>query len=238
MGDVAHAGDVNDPDDTSSTLPNIVDLQGTATRASDGAVFSWAATVTINQSNRGLPITDPSQPGAEPDLQGAHRRGRGDRPPALRQGQAPRHRRPARLVQRPHRLLHAPLRRQRRLRARREIALRRRPVLHPRHELRHGARRDAGGGALHPDPNGGTCRLPPRFHQGTVSAGHPQGVNHVRSTPTSLRPRPHRRAPLRLLRARHRVLDGLGERQRRHASGRRELQASGQIRSATAKDTR
>ena len=48
-------GDVNDPDNTTSASPNIVDLQGTATRESDGTVFSWAATVNINQSNRGDP---------------------------------------------------------------------------------------------------------------------------------------------------------------------------------------
>jgi hypothetical protein len=59
-------GDVNNPDNTTSTTPNIVDLQGTATRESDGTVFSWAATVNINQSNRGIPTSDPSQPGLNP----------------------------------------------------------------------------------------------------------------------------------------------------------------------------
>ncbi len=59
-------GDVNAPENTTSTAPNIVDLQGTATRESDGAVFTWAATVNINQSNRGIPVSDPSQPGANP----------------------------------------------------------------------------------------------------------------------------------------------------------------------------
>jgi hypothetical protein len=82
------AGDVNNPDNTvpltqvladggavSNALPlpgggegspNIVDLQGTATRESDGKVFTWAATVNINQSNRGVPVSDPSQPGLDP----------------------------------------------------------------------------------------------------------------------------------------------------------------------------
>ncbi len=63
------AGDVNAPNNTNSTVPNIVDLQGTATRDSDGAVFSWAATVNINQSNPGQRIgavSDPSQPGQDP----------------------------------------------------------------------------------------------------------------------------------------------------------------------------
>ncbi len=59
-------GDVNNLENTGSNLPNIVDLQGTATRASDGAQFTWAATVNINQSNRGAPSTDPSQPGLNP----------------------------------------------------------------------------------------------------------------------------------------------------------------------------
>jgi hypothetical protein len=62
-------GDVNDPDDTNATTPNIVDLQGSATRQSDGAVFQWAATVNVNQDNPGQrigPVTDPSQPGLDP----------------------------------------------------------------------------------------------------------------------------------------------------------------------------
>ena len=59
-------GDVNNPDNTTADTPNIVDLQGTATRESDGAVFSWAATVNINQNNRGIPTSDPSQPGQNP----------------------------------------------------------------------------------------------------------------------------------------------------------------------------
>jgi hypothetical protein len=59
-------GDVNNPDNATATTPNTVDLQGTATRASDGAVFPWAATVNINQSNRGTPVSDPSQPGQHP----------------------------------------------------------------------------------------------------------------------------------------------------------------------------
>lgn len=59
-------GDVNAADDTTSITPNIVDLQGTATRESDGNVFTWAATVNINQSNRGIPVSDPSQPGLNP----------------------------------------------------------------------------------------------------------------------------------------------------------------------------
>jgi hypothetical protein len=59
-------GDVNNPDNTTATTPNVVDLQGTATRESDGTVFTWAATVNINQSNRGIPTGDPSQPGLNP----------------------------------------------------------------------------------------------------------------------------------------------------------------------------
>lgn len=59
-------GDVNNPDNTVAGAPNIVDLQGTATRQSDGAVFSFGATVNINQSNRGIPVSDPSQPGLNP----------------------------------------------------------------------------------------------------------------------------------------------------------------------------
>ena len=48
-------GDVNDPEQLDLGVAEHVDLQGTATRESDGAVFSWAATVNINQSNRGMP---------------------------------------------------------------------------------------------------------------------------------------------------------------------------------------
>ncbi|MGO8998039.1 MAG: hypothetical protein ACLQVI_32355 [Polyangiaceae bacterium] len=59
-------GDVNAPSNSTYDTPNIVDLQGTATRQSDGAVFSWAATVNIDQSNRGIPVSDPSQPGLNP----------------------------------------------------------------------------------------------------------------------------------------------------------------------------
>jgi hypothetical protein len=59
-------GDVNAADNTGPGLPNIVDLQGTATRPSDGAQFGWAATVTIDTSNRGLPVNDPGQPGLNP----------------------------------------------------------------------------------------------------------------------------------------------------------------------------
>ncbi len=59
-------GDVNAADSTNGTTPNIVDLQGTATRNSDGAVFTFAATVNINQDNRGIPTSDPSQPGLNP----------------------------------------------------------------------------------------------------------------------------------------------------------------------------
>jgi hypothetical protein len=59
-------GDVNDPDNTGFGVPNTADLEGTATRESDGSIFSWAATVTINQSNRGEPIEDPGTPGNYP----------------------------------------------------------------------------------------------------------------------------------------------------------------------------
>jgi hypothetical protein len=56
-------GDVNAPDNAG---PNTVDLQGTATRESDGTVFTFAATVNINQTNDGLPEEDPAQPGLNP----------------------------------------------------------------------------------------------------------------------------------------------------------------------------
>ena len=59
-------GDVNDPSSGGPEAPNIVDLQGTATRVSDGAQFTWAATVNINQTNRGLPVNQPGQPGLNP----------------------------------------------------------------------------------------------------------------------------------------------------------------------------
>ena len=60
-------GDVNNAENTNTTTPNIIDLQGTATRESDGTAFTFAATVNINQSNRGaLPVSDPSQPGQNP----------------------------------------------------------------------------------------------------------------------------------------------------------------------------
>lgn len=57
-------GDVNNP--TNDCPNNTVDLQGTATRESDGKVFTFAATVNINQSNDGLPSQDPGQPGLNP----------------------------------------------------------------------------------------------------------------------------------------------------------------------------
>jgi len=60
-------GDVNNPENNSAFgVSNTVDLVGTATRESDGKVFSWAATVNINQSNRGVPSQDPGQPGLDP----------------------------------------------------------------------------------------------------------------------------------------------------------------------------
>ncbi len=59
-------GDANNPDNSGFGIPNTVDLQGTATREADGAVFTFAATVNINQGNRGVPVTDPSQPGQNP----------------------------------------------------------------------------------------------------------------------------------------------------------------------------
>jgi hypothetical protein len=59
-------GDVNSPDNTGFGIPDTVDLQGTATREADGAEFTFAATVNINQGNRGVPATDPSQPGLSP----------------------------------------------------------------------------------------------------------------------------------------------------------------------------
>jgi hypothetical protein len=59
-------GDVNDPENTGFGIPDTADLLGTATRESDGTVYSWFATVTINQENRGLPTEDPGQPGLNP----------------------------------------------------------------------------------------------------------------------------------------------------------------------------
>jgi hypothetical protein len=59
-------GDVNKADNGGFDVPNTADLQGTATRESDGAVFAFAATVNINQSNRGVPVSDPAQPGLNP----------------------------------------------------------------------------------------------------------------------------------------------------------------------------
>jgi hypothetical protein len=59
-------GDVNNANNSGFGVPNVVDLQGTATRDADGAVFSFAATVNINQDNRGVPESDPSQPGLNP----------------------------------------------------------------------------------------------------------------------------------------------------------------------------
>ena len=57
---------MNAPTNTGYGLPNIVDLQGVATRQSDGAQFTFGAAVNINQSNRGIPVTDPAQPGLNP----------------------------------------------------------------------------------------------------------------------------------------------------------------------------
>jgi len=59
-------GDVNAPDITTFGAPNSVDLQGTAKRDSDGLMVSWAATVTINAGNRGVPSQEPGQPGLNP----------------------------------------------------------------------------------------------------------------------------------------------------------------------------
>lgn len=59
-------GDVNNPENTGFGVPNTADLVGTAKRQSDGKVFKWAATVTINESNRGKPAQYPGQPGANP----------------------------------------------------------------------------------------------------------------------------------------------------------------------------
>jgi hypothetical protein len=60
-------GDVNNLGNNSGFgIPNIVDLQGTATREPDGRVVSWAATVNINESNRGKPVIEAGQPGKLP----------------------------------------------------------------------------------------------------------------------------------------------------------------------------
>ncbi len=59
-------GDVNNADNSGFGVPDTADLVGTATRESDGKVFSWAATVTINESNRGEPAQEPGQPGLNP----------------------------------------------------------------------------------------------------------------------------------------------------------------------------
>jgi hypothetical protein len=53
-------GDINE-----ANHAHVVDLQGVATRASDGATFPFAAIVTIND-NRLIANVDPSQPGANP----------------------------------------------------------------------------------------------------------------------------------------------------------------------------
>jgi len=60
------SGDVNNPTNSGFGVPNTADLVGTATRESDGAVFSWAASVTINADNRGQPSQQPGQPGLNP----------------------------------------------------------------------------------------------------------------------------------------------------------------------------
>lgn len=62
-------GDVNQPENTGFGVPNTADLRGTAKRESDGKIFSWAATVTINTSNRGEPAQEPGQPGLNPICQ-------------------------------------------------------------------------------------------------------------------------------------------------------------------------
>jgi hypothetical protein len=54
------SGDIN----TANTA-QVVNLQGAATRISDGAVFTFGAIVTIN-NNRLIPDSDPSQPGLNP----------------------------------------------------------------------------------------------------------------------------------------------------------------------------
>ncbi len=59
-------GDVNAPDNTGFGVPNTADLQGTATNPSTGQVVRWAATVTINASNRGKPVQEAGQPGLNP----------------------------------------------------------------------------------------------------------------------------------------------------------------------------
>jgi hypothetical protein len=60
-------GDVNEP--TTFGVPNTADIAGTATRQSDGKVFSWAATITINPENRGEAAQNAGQPGANPICQ-------------------------------------------------------------------------------------------------------------------------------------------------------------------------
>jgi hypothetical protein len=59
-------GDVDNATNSGFGVPNVVDLQGTATRDADGAVFSFAATVNIDEDNRGVPSSDPAQPGLNP----------------------------------------------------------------------------------------------------------------------------------------------------------------------------
>jgi hypothetical protein len=53
-------GDINE-----TNTAHMVDLQGVATRVSDGTPFSFGAIVTIND-NRLIPVSDPSQPGLNP----------------------------------------------------------------------------------------------------------------------------------------------------------------------------
>ena len=53
-------GDINE-----TNVAHMVDLQGVATRLSDGSTYSFGAIVTIN-ANRQIPTSDPSQPGLNP----------------------------------------------------------------------------------------------------------------------------------------------------------------------------
>jgi hypothetical protein len=62
-------GDVNNAENTGFGVPDTVDLIGTATRKSDGTVYPWGATVTINAQNRGQSSNQPGQPGLDPICQ-------------------------------------------------------------------------------------------------------------------------------------------------------------------------
>ena len=131
LGALAHATATSTtPTNTGFGVPDTADLVGTATRESDGEVFSWAATVTINESNRGEPARSPGSRGSTRSASSASSSSAAS-PDALPRRVAAAHGRPARLVQADHRLLDAALGRERRSARSIRTRLRRRGVLHP-----------------------------------------------------------------------------------------------------------